>query len=57
MQNKTEEEINKLEDVLARLAAGTLHHPDGMGETYKFMAITQHDVKTLFPFCIDFSSL
>lgn len=57
MQNKSGNEFKRLEDALARLAAGTQHHPNGMGETYKVMAITQNGVEAPFPFSIDFSKL
>jgi hypothetical protein len=37
--------------------AGTRHHPQGMGETYKVMAITRANAKPPAPFDIDFSKL
>lgn len=45
------------EAALSRLVAGTEHDPNGMGETYKVVAMTRTGVKTPFPLDIDFSAL
>lgn len=57
MQGKSEEEAASIEGALTRLVAGADHHPDGMGETYKVVAMTRSGVKTPFPFDIDFAAL
>jgi hypothetical protein len=50
-------EVDALESGFARLVAGTQHHAQGMGETYKFMALAPSGVPTLFPFDIDFAAV
>jgi hypothetical protein len=54
-RKRSQEEIDALEDGFARLVASTKHHPQGMGETYKVMAITPAGVATPYPFNLDFS--
>jgi hypothetical protein len=54
-KGRTQEEVDALEDGFARLVAGAEHHPQGMGDTYKVMALSPSSVKTPYPFGLDFS--
>lgn len=54
---RTPEECASLEDGFAMLVAGVEHHPQGMGETFKALAITPSRLATPYPFDIDFAAL
>jgi hypothetical protein len=56
-EGRSVEEATALEDALYRLVASTEHHKQGMGETYKVMAMTRKKVAAPFPFDLDISKL
>lgn len=56
-EERTEEEVVALEDGFTRVVGGTEHHPQGMGKTYKVMALTSSSLPTPYPFNLDFASL
>ena len=53
----TQAEADALESALSRLVATTEHDPNGMGETYQFLAITSDAVAPPYPFGLDLSKL
>lgn len=55
--DRPEEEVAALEEGFTRLVAGTEHHPQGMGKTYKVMALTPSGSKAPYPFGLDFAAL
>ena len=48
--NLSAKERDLLEDGFAMLIAGTEHHPQGMGQTFKVVTITPSKAPVRFPF-------
>ena len=54
-EGRTQQEAEALEDGFARLVAGMDYHPQGMGDTYKVMALVPYACKTPIPFGPEYS--